>query len=198
MKSKMTALVVLITLMSVIFAGGAQKGAVPAEGKCLKIAVISVRKIFQDCKRNVKYRQDMLAERDKIEAELDKLSKEIDLGKAGLKTLKPNSSDYSASMKEILEKQGRLQAQQEYYKRLMEMREQTVIESLFKEVIGATAEVARQKGIDLVFEKSEPDLPASNSNELTLTISTHKVLYNSSDCEDITNDVLAKVDANSP
>jgi Skp family chaperone for outer membrane proteins len=198
MKSKMTALVVLITLMSVIFATGAQKAAAPVEGKCLKIAVVSVRKIFQDCRRNVKYRQEMLAERDKMEAELDKLSKEIDLGKAGLKTLKPNSSDDSASMKEIFEKQGRLQAQQEFFKRQMDMREQTVIESLFKDVVGATAEVARQKGIDLVLEKSDPDLPASNSNELTLTISTYKVLFNSSECEDITETVLAKVDANTP
>jgi Skp family chaperone for outer membrane proteins len=68
---------------------------------------------------------------------------------------------------------------------------------LFKDVIKAVAEVAKEKGIDLVLEKSEPDLPAANSNELTLTISTHKVLY-SAGCEDITDVVLAKVDANSP
>jgi len=197
MKLKMTALVVLITLISVIFAGGDPKAAAPSEGKCLKIAVVSIRKIFQDCKRNVKYRQDMMAERDKMEAELDKLSKEIDLGKASLKTLKPNSSDYSASMKEIFEKQGRLQAQQEYFKRQMDMREQSVIESLFKDVVNATAEVAKEKGIDMVLEKSEPELPASNNNELTLTISTHKVLY-SAGCDDITSEVLAKVDANTP
>jgi Skp family chaperone for outer membrane proteins len=167
------------------------------ETKCLKIGVVSVRKIFQDCKRNVKYRQEMTAERDKMEAELEKLSREIDLDKAGLKTLKPGSSDYSALMKEALEKQGRLQAQQEYFKRQMDFREQAVIEQLFKDVVQATAQVSKEKGFDLVLEKSEPELPASNSNELTLTISTHKVLY-STGCEDITDAVLAKVDANSP
>ena len=37
-------------------------------------------------------------------------------------------------------------------------------------------------------------LPAINSNELTLTISTHKVLYNGG-CEDITDAVMTKVNA---
>jgi len=190
---------VLIAVLAIVASGlaistAAEKGG---SGGNLKIAVVSIRKIFQDCKRNVKYRKEMLAERDKMEAELDKLSKEIELDKSSLKTLKSGSPDYSKLMREALEKNGRLQAQQEYFKRFMDMREQEVIERLFKDVISATAEVAKEKGIDLVLEKSEPELPASNSNELTLTISTHKVLY-SAGCEDITNAVLAKVDANTP
>lgn len=165
-----------------------------SEGGCLKIGVVSVRKIFQNCKRSTKSRQELNAEGDKIEAELEKLTKEIDLDKAGLKTLKQGSPDYLSTMKEIFEKQARLQAQQEFFKRQMDIRQQTVIEQLFKDVIKATAEVAKEKGVDLVLEKSEPELPAANSNELTLTISTHKVLY-SAGCEDITDAVLAKVDA---
>jgi outer membrane protein len=173
------------------------KPSASPRGECLKIGVVSMRKIFQDCKRNAKYRKEAAAERDRMEAELEKLSKEIDLDKAEIKTLKPGSSDYSDRMKEILEKQGKLQAQQEFFKRQMEMKEQTVVESLFKDVVKATGEVAKDKGFDLILEKSEPDLPASNTNELTLTISTYKVLYNAG-CEDITDAVLAKVDANSP
>ena len=184
-------------------AGPASEKAAPAqpsasprgeETKCLKIGVVSVRKIFQDCKRNVKYRQELAAERDKLETELEKLSREIDLEKTGLKTLKSGSPDYLAAMKEIFEKQARLQAQQEFFKRQMDIREQTIIEGLFKDVVKTVEEVAKEKMLDLVLEKSEPDLPAANSNELTLTISTHKVLYNAG-CEDITDAVLAKVDA---
>jgi Skp family chaperone for outer membrane proteins len=192
------ALVVLVAASFVAnLVTGAEKAVAPQDAKCLKIGVVSVRKIFQDCKRNIRYRQDVTAERDKMEAELEKLSKEIDLNKTEIKSLKQGSADYSAMMKEILEKQGRLQAQQEYYKRQMDIRESQVIENLFKDVIKATADVAKTKGLDLVLEQSEPDLPASNANELTLTISTHKVLYDAG-CDDITNEVLAKVDANSP
>lgn len=168
-----------------------------ADNKGFKIGIVSVRKIFQDCKRNAKYKQELTAERGKMEDELDTLSKQIDIGKNSMKMLKPGSADYLAGMKDILEKQGSLQARQEYFKRQMDVREQVVIEHLFRDVVKAVGEVAREKGLDLVLEKSEPDLPASNSNELTLTISTHKVLYSSSACEDITDVVMTKVDANS-
>jgi len=196
MKFKSMNIVVCAAFLALVnVAGGAEKSAASSEGKCLKIGVVSVRKIFQDCRRNVKYRQDLSAERDKMAAELEKLSKEIDADKASLKTLKTGTPDYTALMKEIFEKQGKLQAQQEFYKRQMDIRESQVIESLFKDVLKATAEVAKAKGLDLVLEQSEPDLPASNANELTLTISTHKVLYYAG-CPDITAEVLAKVDAN--
>jgi Skp family chaperone for outer membrane proteins len=203
MKSKLfaTVVVIFVIIMTVTLAGPAADKAASSkadgESKCLKIGVVSVRKIFQDSKRNVKYRQDLTAEGDKMEAELEKLSKEIDADKATLKTLKQNSADYSATMKEILEKQGKLQAQQEFYKRQMDIRQSQVIEALFKDVIKATGEVAKAKGLDLVLERSEPDLPAGSANELMLTISTHKVLWDSG-CPDITDEVLAKVDANSP
>ncbi len=165
-----------------------------AEDRCLRIGVVSVRRVFQECKRNARYRQEAFAERDKVGADLDKLSKEIELDKAGLKTLRPGSSDYSALMKEVFEKQAKLQAQQEYFKQQMAFKEQAVIEQLFKDLLKATEEVAKEKGLDMVLERSEPELPASGGNELTLTISTHKVLY-SGGCEDITDAVMARLDA---
>lgn len=195
MKFKSIVVTVLLIVMSGFIVSTAAEKA--ADNKSLKIGVVSVRKVFQECKRNTKYRQEMSAERDKLEKELDSLSKEIDADKSKLKMLKPGSADYLSGMKSVFEKQGNLQAKQEYFKRQVDMREQMVIEQLFKDVVKATAEIAKEKGIDLVLEKSEPDLPATNSNELTLTISTHKVLYNSGACEDITDAVMTKVDANS-
>lgn len=197
MKLKLFITVLVVLAAGLIFAGfgtGAEQAAPAGQSNCPKIGIVSVRKIFQDCKRNVKHRQELSAERDKLENELEKLSKEIDLEKTGLKTLKPGSPDYLSAMKEILEKQAKLQAQQEFFKRKMDIREQEIIESLFNDVVSATAEVAKGKKLDLVLEKSEPELPAVNANELTLTISTHKVLY-SAGCEDITDAVLAKVDS---
>jgi outer membrane protein len=197
MKPKLIVVMVFVIVMSgLIMSAGAGKAASSGENKCLKIGVVSVRKIFQDCKRNTKYKQEMSAERDKLEQELDSLSKEIDASKSKLKMLKPGSADYLSGMKDVFDKQGSLQARQEFFKRQMDMREQVVVEQLFKDVVKATGEVAKDKGFDMILEKSEPDLPAANSNELTLTISTHKVLY-SAGCEDITEAVMAKVDSNS-
>jgi outer membrane protein len=198
MKPKLIVIMVLVIVMSaLIMSTGTGKAASSGDNKCLKIGVVSVRRIFQDCKRNTKYKKEMSAERDRLEAELDSLSKDIEASKSKLKmALKPGSADYLSGMKDVFEKQGSLQAKQEYFKRQMDMREQMVIEQLFKDVVKATGEVAKDKGFDMILERSEPDLPTANSNELTLTISTHKVLY-SAGCEDITDAVMAKVDANS-
>ena len=97
MKAKLIVVMVFVIAISgLVVSTGAEKAA---DNKCLKIGVVSVRKIFQDCKRNARYKQDITAERDKMEAELDTLSKQIEISKNGLKMLKPGSADYLAGMK---------------------------------------------------------------------------------------------------
>jgi len=159
-----------------------------------KVGVVSVQKIFKDCKRSVRYREEAIAERSGIEAELDKLAKEIEAGKAGLKTLKAGSSEHLEHVREVLKKQGSYEAQREFYKQQVVLKEQRIIERLYEDILRESCEVAEEKGLGLVFERSEPELPASNSSDLTLTISTHKLLY-SGGCLDITEEVMARLDA---
>jgi len=164
-----------------------------ADNPPLRIGVVDVQKIFQDCKRVAKYRPEAVAERDRVLAELKKLNAEIEVEEAGLMALKVGSSDHLASLKEIMEKQAKLQARQEFYQRQMALKEQRMIEEIYKDILRETSGVAEQEGLDLVFERSEPVLPASSPNELTLTISTHKLLY-SGGCSDITDKVMARLD----
>ncbi len=156
--------------------------------------VVSVRKIFQECKRNVKYREESKAEQEKLIAELSKLNAEVEAGKAGLRTLKPGSSDHMSQMKSVLEKEASLQAQQEFYKQQLEMKDQRWTEELYKDILRIVAKVAEQKGLDLVLEKDEVDFPSMNANDLMLTIRTHKVFYNGG-CTDITKAVMGQLDA---
>ena len=58
--------------------------------------------------------------------------------------------------------------------------------------VSSTKELAAEKGLLLVLEKSEPEFPIQR--DLGLIIGTHKVLY-SDGCLDITDDVIAKMDA---
>jgi len=67
------------------------------------------------------------------------------------------------------------------------------IEELYKEILQETREVAEQRGLDLVFEKSEPELPALSAKDLALAIRMHKLLY-SGGCLDITDEVMARLD----
>ena len=128
----------------------------------LKVGVVSVLRILKDCKGNAKYRDEATAEQNKIIAELDKLKAEFEAEKAGLRTLKSGSDDYMKRVKEILTKQANYQAQQEFYKQQMELKDQRWAEDTYKEILRITSEIAKEKGLDLVLERDEPDLPAPN------------------------------------
>jgi Skp family chaperone for outer membrane proteins len=158
-----------------------------------KIGVVSIRQIFQDCKRNVKYRQEATVEQDEIVAELEKLTKEIEAEEAGLKALKAGSSDHLELMKVILEKQASLKARQEFHKQQLALKDQRWTERLYMDILRKAGEVAKQRGLDIVFENDEPELPALSGQELMMAIRTHKVLY-SGGCLDITEEVMNRVD----
>ncbi|MBW8038739.1 MAG: OmpH family outer membrane protein [Planctomycetes bacterium] len=159
-----------------------------------KAGVVSIREIFRNCKKVAKYRQESTAERQRIDAELTKLGNEIKAQKAGLKILKNGSENYLAQVKEILEKQALLQAQQEFYKQQVALKEQRITESIYGEILRVTGEIAKQKDLDWVFEKSEPEFPALSPTELELSMGMHKLLYGGG-CLDITNEVMAQLDS---
>lgn len=176
----------------------AQEESHPAElkqsGTGLKVAVVSVRKIFQGCKRSAGYREGAVAEQDRIIAELEKLSKEIEAERAGLKTLKEGSSDYMARTKELFEKQANYQAQQEFYKQQMGLKDQLWTKELYQDILRIASGVAKEKGLDLVFREDEVDFSETNVSELGLAMRTQKLLY-SGGCLDITDEVTARLDA---
>lgn len=161
-----------------------------------KTGVVNMQKIFQDSKKVSKYREETMAERSKIETDLDKLSKEIEADKASLKTLKAGSPDYMNQVKEILTKQANSQAQEKFYEQQMTMREQAMVESVYLEILQQVKKVAQEKGLEMVFDKDEINFPTMSLNEATMVIRTHKVLY-SGGCLDITSDVIAGMDKES-
>ena len=158
-----------------------------------KIGVVNIQRIFLICKRNAKYEEETKAEQNKLNAELEKLMAEIRTEEAGLKTLKPGSSDRIAQVEEILTKQAGLQTKEELYKRRLELKYQLFIEGLYKDILRETTEVAKQKGLDLVQVKDEIEFPALSVNDAMMAIRTHKLLY-SGGCLDITDEVMARLD----
>ncbi len=194
MKTKAIVLICLISVAVLPVAYQTCLAESKAKQPAAKIGVVSIRKLLQDCKRTSKYRDESIAERDRIMAELEKLNAEIEAGKAGLKTLKTGSSDYMDLVKDLLMKQAGLQAQQEFHKQQMGLKEQKMIEGLYKDILQQISKVAQEKALDLVLEKTEPEFPMASADELTRTIDTHKLLY-SGGCADITDQVLARLNA---
>lgn len=194
MKVKVIVLSCLIAVI-VLSVGYERSLAISTPDKTnLKVGVVSVLRILKDCKGNAKYRDEATVEQNKIMAELDKLKAEFEAEKAGLRTLKSGSDDYMQRVKEILTKQANYQAQQEFYKQQMELKDQRWAEDTYKEILRITSEIAKEKELDLVLERDEPDLPAPSYSGLMTILGTHKVLY-SDGCLDITGEVMARLDA---
>lgn len=194
MKIKTMTLSCLIGL-SVLFVGYQfSRAEAGADEPSLKVGVVNVRRVFRDCSRNITYRAEAVAEQSKVRQELGKLAQEIEAAEAGLKALKPGSSDHLAQAKAILEKRANLNALQEYNKQQRTLKDKQWTERFYEEILRMTGELAEEKGLDLVFDKDEPKFPASSSDELMLTLSTNKLLY-SGGCSDITAEVIARLDA---
>jgi uncharacterized coiled-coil protein SlyX len=160
-----------------------------------KAGVVSVRRIFRDCKRSAKYRQESNAERQQLDARLTRLENEIQAQTEGLKTLKIGSENYLTQVKEIMEKQANLKVQQEFHKQQLSLKEQRITEEIYGDILRITGEIAKQKSLDWVFEISEPELPASSPTELELSMGMHKLLYGGG-CLDITEEVMTILDSN--
>ena len=196
MKTKVMVLGCLIAIvaLSVSYESGWAKSNPEADMSSSKIGVVNVRKIFLDCKKIARYRQEVITERNKVEAELEKLAREIEAESAGLKTLRQGSDDHLKLMKDILEKQANSQAQQNFYEQQMTLKEQKMIEQLYEDILRETGKVAKEKNLIMVLTKDEIEFPALSLNDAMMTVRTHKLLY-SDGCLDITDEVMALLDA---
>lgn len=163
-------------------------GATPT----LKIGTVSVRNVFRDCKANAGYRDKALAEQNKRNAEIEILDKKIAAQEAGLKAFKRGSSDYMKQYEELINNQAQFEAKKQFLSQQRVLEDGQWTELLYKEVLRITKELAKQKGLAIVFEVAEPDFPMTNTDELMMALQTHKVLY-SGGCVDLTADVVVEM-----
>jgi Skp family chaperone for outer membrane proteins len=96
--------------------------------------------------------------------------------------------------KALFEKQANYQARNEFYKQQMELKDQLWTRELYQDVIRITGDIAKEKGLDLVFKEDEIDFSEPDVSELGLALRTQKLLY-SGGCLDITDEVKARLDA---
>lgn len=183
-----------VIILSVGYQSGvAKSNKDQGENADLKIGIVSVRKIFQDCKRNEKYRKQAEDEQEKIIKELQQLRAEIRAAEAGLEAITRGTTDYIELAQELAQKKAALPLKQEYYERQLSIKDQQWTEKLYKDVLEQTAQVAKAKALEMVFEKDTPEFPVNSINELMLTIRTNKLLY-ADGCVDITEEVMSRVD----
>ncbi len=193
MKIKTAVLVCLISLMVLLLVHEYSMAQIKNNETILPIGIVDVRRALRDCKATQKYRERTNAENSKMDAEEQQLTREIQALAAGLRALKPDTSDYMEQYKEYLQKQANLKTLQEFNPRQKAMKHQQWTEELYKEILRITDVLAAEKELPLVLGSDEPEFPIQQYEELAMTLNTHKVLY-SNGCVDLTDEVIAELD----
>ena len=193
MKIKTAVLGGLMVLAVLFLAHEYTMAQVKTNDLSLSIGIVDVRRALRECKATEKYRERTNAENSKMDAEEEQLSREIQALAAGLRALKPGSSDHLSQYKEYRQKQNDLKTMQEFNPQMKMLKHQQWTEQLYQEILRITKDMAAQKGLPLVLGSDEPEFPIQRYEDLAMTLSTHKVLY-SNGCVDLTNDVIAELD----
>ncbi len=158
-----------------------------------KIGIVSIAKIFNNCKRSIAHKRVINAEQNKKNEELGKLSEKLKAEEAMLIALKQDSSDYLTQREKCINMRVSLEAQQTINKEQTILKQYRWRKRFYQDILQITSDLAKQKGLDVVLEKDEIDVPALGVNELNQTMITHKVLY-SGGCVDITDELIARLD----
>jgi Skp family chaperone for outer membrane proteins len=158
-----------------------------------KIGIVSIRDVFNGSKKHAQYQAQLAQRVSKARAQMDELNKQVDSAEVELKGLRQGTADYVKQYRAVLEARSKLQNEQELLKAQRMAEDKKWFEDLYQEALRAIETLAKEKGLDLVLERSEPKFPLA-SEEVWSTVGTHKVLYGGG-CVILTNDVIDRIDA---
>jgi Skp family chaperone for outer membrane proteins len=169
------------------------RAASPATGPTPKVGVVSMREVFKASSKHKQYSAGAMARQSYARTQLDGLRKDVEGEEAELKALKQGTPDYTQQLQVVLEKRAKTQSQQEFLKQQSMLEDKKWLEDLYQAFAKATKNLAQEKGLDMVLERTEPEFPVP-SDELMTTLYMHKVLY-AGGCIDLTVEVTARLDA---
>jgi Skp family chaperone for outer membrane proteins len=182
-----------VVVLALTFDGNVAKSKSEPAGS-VKIGIVNVKRIFDESKRNSRFKDEMTAEQEKVLAGLEKGRAEVEAERAGLKTLKVGSTEHMNQLKVLMEKQAKLSAEQEFQKQQLTVRERQWIEQMYSEIIRITRDIAQKRGLDIVLESSEIDLSEVPDDTLVMSILMRTVMY-AGGTVDVTDEVMAQLDA---
>ena len=159
-----------------------------------RIGVVSVMQVLRLSQKNTEHFKKVQAEQNGWRAELQKEAQELQADEASLKTMIPGSQDHLEQFKGMLLKQAKLEATEKYYNQMASVKGREWTEKMYQEVLAAASEVAREMGLKMVFERTEPEFPMLNEQALVSAMNTHKLLFHDG-LVDISDQVIDKIDA---
>lgn len=193
MNSKIAAGVFVVCMLVSLAVMERGRAAAPVTGPTPKIGVVSMREVFKASAKHKQYSAQAMSRQVQARSQLEDLKKSVDGEEAELKTLRQGTPDYTQQLQTVIEKRAKLQSQQEFLKQQSVLEDKKWLEDLYQAFSRATQTIAKEKGLDLVLERTEPEFPVP-SDELMSTLYTHKVIY-AGGCLELTSEVTTRLDA---
>jgi Skp family chaperone for outer membrane proteins len=165
------------------------------------IGVVNPAKVFNEMKETKDLKQKMENDRQSIQAEAKRRAEDLDEAKKARALFTEGSDDFNKKNQEMIRKAVELQVWQEMIKADLARQQKSQMKNLFEKIEAATKEVAESKKLDLVLVEQKIDLPSDPNTMEQITVDQLRNLINqrsvmySNGKFDITNDVLAAVDA---
>ena len=190
-KNNIVILIILGALIAVCI--GYSRGWAQARREILpaRVGVINVERVFKESRRHAKWQSQMSIDTARLQAKLEKLSKEADVAEADMRTREVGSTDYMGLLSDYLDKLGEAQAKKKYYEQDMALKDRQWLGSFYNEIRLIVEKTAKLRRLDIVLVANEIDL---SPRELARVIDTTKILYHTDEI-DITEDVIAQLDS---
>lgn len=183
----------VVVVMAMIIDGNvAQSKSEP--GDSVSIGSISIKQVFDKSKKYTSFEEEMATEQEQVLAQIEKTRADVELERAGLKTLKPGSTEYMNQVKSLIEKKAQLDAEQEFQQQRLVAKRRQWVEQMHRDIVRIAGEVAEKRGLNLVLQNSDVDLAEFPEELLALSILSRTVIY-AGGCVDITDEVIAQLDA---
>ncbi len=160
----------------------------------LNIGVVSIQNVVGGSLQQVRYLNAAMSEQAQLQAQLESRAKDIEAATANLKTLRPGTEDYLKQLQSVLQKRSELDSEQEFLTQKRTLANKEWMEKLYQATLKIVADLAKEKGLDLILEKTEPQFPVASGDELFEILKTQKVLY-SGGCVDLTDEAIKRLDA---
>ena len=169
-----------------------------AQTTATKIATANVMKVFNEIQETKDLKSKMENDQKNLQAtDLQKKTQLKDLQSAR-DALKPEAPDYDKANQALMQAAVDYEVWQRIQGANIQRQQKEQMLKIFNKITTAVAQVATQKGLDLVVAEQRPEVPDNldqiNVDQVRLLINQRNVLYSTPNV-DISNEVITAMDA---
>ncbi|MEO1236422.1 MAG: OmpH family outer membrane protein [Planctomycetota bacterium] len=175
-----------------VTAGGQAGG----EAQTNKVAVVNLEEVIRNCQQQAVVRASNQALAEELKAEQQRRQQEIATLTTQIDPLQPGTEAWNNKRDELEAKTIELQVWAQATEQKNQREQARQFAEIYTAATQATADVAAALGYDIVLQAADlPNIERANVQQLQTIVATRKVVY-AGEGADITQAVLARVDAN--